>query len=278
MAMKRLVCKEGGRMGGTSRSSPQQARKGSAQVELALFLPLYASVLMLLPTLSNFARTHQSVVINARHQAWVKQSSIGDKTETLAGNKSNLALPGRILLGQQEPSAGVISGRDEKQATVYLKALDVAVDAQSEHFAFTDPWDYRVLRFEDAASHPRLTMGERVLFAGDIDREAFAALATTAGAASPRSTAQLAEIARQRNQAIEKAKRAVAELTKSIDIAKDKVAQIEKDLSTARNQFPVDFAEVDSLTAALKSARQKLEELKANMQKLQAAKELLGLY
>lgn len=276
--MKRVVFRKDIETAGLVPLSARRGRKGSAQVELALFLPLYASVLMLLPTLSNFARTHQSVVINARHQAWMKQSAFGETTEKLAGNNANLELPGRILLGQQDPSAGVISGRDKNQATVYLKALDVAVDAQSEHFAFTDPWDFRVLKFEDAASHPRLTMGERVLFAGDVNRGAFAALATTAGASSQGATAQLAEIARERQQAIEKAERAVAELTKSIDSAEDKIAQIEKDLATARNQIPVDFAEVDSLTAALRIARQKLEVLKAHKQKLQAARELLGLF
>lgn len=276
--MKRVVFRKDTETVGIVPFSARRGRKGSAQVELALFLPLYASVLMLLPTLSNFARTHQSVVINARHQAWLKQSDSGEATETLASNGTNLELPGRILLGQQDPSAGVISGRDNNQATVYLKTLDVAMDAQSEHFAFTDPWDFRVLKFENAESHPRLTMGERVLFAGDVNREAFAALATTAGASSQGATAQLAAIARERQQAIEKAERAVAELSKSIKNAEDKVAQIEKDLSTARNQIPVDFAEVDSLNSALRSARQKLEELKAHMQKLQAARELLGLF
>lgn len=276
--MKRFVGKSGVRTTRFLKFCSHRSRKGAAQVELAVFLPLYAAVLMLLPTLSNFVRTHQSVVITARHQAWMKQSRFGDETETLAGNESNIALPGRILLGEQEPSAGLISGRDESQATVYLKALDVAVDARSEHFAFTDPWDFRMLEFKDAGSHPRLTMGERVLFAGDVDRDAFASLANTAGASSAGASLQLSEIARQRKQAVEKSEQAITALTKAIDNTEDQILQLEEDLSNAKSQIPVNSDEVDSLDAALRTARQKLNELKANLKELEIAKSILGTY
>ena len=266
--MKRIITKAH-TCESTGRSPQLRRRRGSVQIELALFLPLYASILMVLPTLSSFARTHQNVVVNARHDAWLKQSEYGEATERLENSPSNLEVLGQVLLEQQDPSSGVVSGQNEGKGSIYLKALDVAVDTQSEHFVLTDPWDYRVLEFEDQQNHPRLMMGERLTFVGNINRGAFAELTLKAGAAAQDASQKLAKIGNQRGKAEQEATKAEKAVNRLIDQAEADIEEIQNNLVSAENRIPVDVNLVNSLNRQLRSTQQELKELRENLQELE---------
>ncbi len=69
-------------------------RSGQAQIELALFLPLLAMMLMMIFTVANAIITRMNVSVVARDQAWRQryEGTRASRTETRAANRSSASL------------------------------------------------------------------------------------------------------------------------------------------------------------------------------------------
>ena len=157
----------------STRGSWQDSRKGSVQFELAMFLPLYAILLMTLLTLCSFARTSQSTVIAARHNAWLQQDLTGTATQPLPTPAASQV--GRILHDSQPADGGLLRGAAQRSAMSLVSFLQPGAGSHYEHYVLTDPWDYRVLTFPDRSRHPALQLDRRQSVFGRLDTGSFSA-------------------------------------------------------------------------------------------------------
>lgn len=260
----------------TTQRSRRANRAGTVQMELAMFLPLYATLLMVLFTICSFARTRHNVVITARHQAWMKQAQFGDETEPLNGAGIEGEQINLILHGSQNPASGLISGNQEQNAKSYLKTLKVLTQSKSDHYVFTDPWDHRVLGFEDKNKHPRLTMDDRISVFGSLDLNSFSALAS-ASAASPETASQrLQALQKSREQATAAANKALAKMRKEVQEQEQEISQLQQQLDDARSQTPPDVSAIDSLNEQLRTSNHELQKLKNRLHQLETMSDNLN--
>ncbi len=259
-----------------TKTSGHGSRRGTVQMELALFLPLYAAMLLILATIFSFAQTRSKVSIETRHAAWMKRHEIADETEELAEISGEAHEAGRILNGEISPTLGVVSSTTSKNATIYLKTFHTATEIQMEHVLFTDPWDHRVIKFEDKNEHPRLMLDQRVLAFGRPDLGAFGQLASFSAGFGGEASDLNGSIRAQRRAAKEEIRAAVDDVQRLMAQTQNRIEDLEQDLEDATNAIPVNPDKIDQLNDELREAKEKLNELRSQLKELNKTGEFLS--
>lgn len=257
------------------KTEEHETRRGTVQMELALFLPLYAAMLLILATIFSFAQTRSKVSIETRHAAWMKRHQTADETDELAEISGEAQEAGRILNGEVSPSRGLVSAATSKNATIYLKTFHAATEIQMEHVLFTDPWDHRVIKFEDKNEHPRLMLDQRVLAFGRPDPGAFGKLASLSAGFGGEASDLNGSITAQRRAANKEIRAAVDDVQRNVTKTRNTIKDLEQDLEDARNAIPVDPDRIDQLNDDLRESENKLNELRNQLKELNKTVEFL---
>jgi len=245
-----------------------QPRRGTAQIELALFLPVYATFVMILFTISSFARTRSEVAIAARYDAWQKRDLIGDQTQPLADESGLSANVGRVLNGEQDPTLGLVDADQKKDATLWLKSLNLLTNLQNRHFVLTDVWDYRTLPFAEQGSHARLTLDKRTAAFGRVDRGAFSSLAAFSGGSS---AIGMNDIGAANQNTISSIRSDRTRLTQAINELSNRIARLRRRLDALRRADPVDTSAVLQTQRAIRSTEQERRTYQQQLQVLNIA-------
>jgi hypothetical protein len=264
----------------------QCKRRGTAQVELTLFLPTYAAAIMILLTIFSYARTRGDVAVETRHAAWLKRDLFGDATQSLNAATGTADYVGQILNGERDATRGLVQASKSDHASIFLKSLDLVTRIQLDHAVLTDPWDHRVLTFEPKADHPRLTLGSRTVVFGGFDRGAMQQLAAAAGTGALQAAQLNNDLSNQREQARRRIDRARATVTRMIDrleqeieAREDELSQLKRELARAQLQQPRDeeavaalLDQIDECQDAIRSMTGEIDKLNQQLQTLNDAR------
>ncbi|MBL8817755.1 MAG: hypothetical protein JNL58_17145 [Planctomyces sp.] len=251
-------------------------RRGTVQMELALFLPLYAAMLLILATIFSFAQTRSTVSIETRHAAWMKRHQIADETKELSEISGEAQEAGRILNGEVSPTLGLVSSTMSKNATIYLKTFHAATKIQMEHVLFTDPWDHRVIKFEDREEHPRLMLDQRVLAFGQPDLGAFGKLASLSADFGGEASDLNGSLRAQRRAANKEIRAAVIKVQRNVTMTENRIKDLKQELENARNAIPANPDQIDLLNDELRESNEKLNELRGQLKELNKTGEFLS--
>ncbi len=245
-------------------------RRGTVQLELAMFLPLYAALLLALLTLCSFSRTRQRVVVEARHAAWEQRGLTGAQTQQLETNAGAVQI-GRILQNSQSPAAGLVSGQSTGNGRLFLKTLQAATGTHSRHFVLTDPWDSRVLTFPGQRQHPALSLDARQGIFGGLDPGAFRDLAASVRGFVNSATSKLAKIHKERaaaQTAMEKERR---KLNESLREWERRTGELERRLAAAQRRQPPNPVEIEDLKRNIQAAKNEADRLRGQLAQVNQA-------
>jgi len=234
------------------------------QFELAMFLPLYAILLLTLLTLCSFLRTSQSTVIQARHKAWLQQDLTGTATQPLPVDTASQL--GRILHDSQPAHAGLLQGTAQRSPLSLLRFLEPASESRYAHYVLTDPWDYRVLEFPDKARHPPLQLDRRQLVFGRLDTGAFRQLISGLSLGAGTATQQLQQATQQQQQARRRMQQGSQAVLQQLQNEQRRLSSLQQQLNTAQAAVPPDSALIGDLRRRLNTAQAKAEQLRRQQQ------------
>jgi hypothetical protein len=260
-----------------SRSSETVLRRGIVSVELAMFLPLYAALLTVLMTLSSVLVTRQQTTVKARHLAWVQQPRTGPQTAILDATSSAASGIGRILQGSQNPAAGLISADHEQQANIFTSTLNQLTTAHRTHYTLTDPWDHRVLRFEDRQQHPGLTLAQRSGTFGGLDKDTFSRFASILMAGAADAAKQEALIRQRQKVAENTVRQSVSEISNMIDAEQRRIRGLQDNLKTAQAKIPPDPIQIADLRRRIGESQKSVDSMRKQMAKLRTVTEALTM-
>jgi len=254
-----------------SGADKHQTRRGTVPVELALFLPTYAAMIMVLFTIFSFARTRGEVAVETRHEAWMKRKTPGKETLALPVSSGEAEQVGRILNHEQDPTLGLVSARHQKNATVYLKTLNLLTDIQLEHAVLTDTWDYRTIPFEEEQHHHRLQLGKRILAFGSIDRGAFGGLASATGGFSGQASGLQKSLNHDRDQATSRVNQAKESVSREISATQKMIHSLESEVKKLQKMFPLDEDLIQELQKKISDQTRKRVKLNQQLSHLNSA-------
>lgn len=243
-----------------ARSVKPHPRRGTASLELMMFMPTYAAMIMLLFTVFSFARTRGEVAVEVRHEAWKNRERPNDATlKSLDVLQKEALTVGRILNGEQEPGLGLVSESGEKDATLYLKTLKLLTDIHLDHAVMTDTWDYTVIPFEDERRHRQLNLDERILVFGNVDPRAFGRLAFASSTAVAQATSLQESLSRISNESLSDLKTTKSQLSLAIKEANTKITQHRSELATRQAMITADSALIANLKEDIARLQEDLE-------------------
>ena len=249
----------------------RDGRRGSAPLELTLFLPIYAAALMCLFTTFSFARTRSHIETEARHQAWLQRAETRTSRPPLVGDGVSFALPGRILNGSPDPAAGLVQEEEAGDATIYLRTLNLVGDMKAEHTVYSDVWDYRRIPFPEQGQHPRLRLDERSRIFGMSDIGAFSALGSASGIGAS-VAGNLSQSLNNRKQELNREVRAATQtLRRKLQTLEQRLDRVESQLGEARRQEPIDTELVSSLEKELGDLSRERRRLEQQLAELKSA-------
>ena len=254
-----------------TRQFHKSNRKGTAPIELTLFLPIYAAILMVLFTIFSFARTRGEVAVETRHEAWMNRSRPGKETASLDVSQGDAEKVGRILNHKQDPTLGLVSATRQKNATVYLKTLKLFTDIQFNHAVMTDTWDYKTMSFEEQNRHSRLTLAERTLVFGSIDRGAFGGLASATSGFAGKAGSLQQSLDQRRNQAMTRVNQAKAIVSRAISATESRLKSLNTELEEKLDIVPQDEQAISELKSRIAAASKEVASLKKQMSDLDAS-------
>jgi len=246
-------------------------RHGTASLELTLFMPTYAAILMVLFTIFSFARTRGEVAVETRHEAWMNRAQSGKQTEPLEVSGVSAEVVGRILNHEQDPTLGLVTATRQKNATIYLNTLNLFADIQLEHAVMTDTWDYETIPFEEQNNHPRLSLAERTLAFGSIDRGVFGGLASATSGFDRRAGSLQQSLDQSRNQAMSRINQAKAKVTRAISTMERQLKNLNAELEQQMNIIPPDEAAIADLKKKVNAVLKELAKLNEQLSNLDAA-------
>ena len=248
----------------STRGSWQDSRKGSVQFELAMFLPLYAILLMTLLTLCSFARTSQSTVIAARHNAWLQQDLTGTATQPLPTPAASQL--GRILHDSQPADGGLLRGAAQRSAMSLVRFLQPGAGSHYEHYVLTDPWDYRVLTFPDRSRHPALQLDRRQSVFGRLDTGAFQQLIPGLSQAAAIANQHLKQTEQQHKSADRRLQQGSRTVTQMLQNEQRNLTSLQQQLHRANTAVPPNPVLIANLQQSIKTAQARVEQLKRQLQ------------
>lgn len=239
-------------------------RRGIAQLELAIFLPLYAAMIAMLCTVFSFARTRNDVTLAARQEAWQQRYAARRNLQPIKTATKESATVGIILNKDRSPRSGRITGMQTRQATLWLKTLNLLTDMRQHHSVLADTWDHRTLKFESRASHGGLTMDRRSNAFGTGIAGAFRGLlngnATNATLINSINT----EIASSLDAVTTK----ITQLQQQTTQLYAKLSSLNTELRLLRKRKPVNKKAVAQIEKQIKQAKNELVENRRRLQKL----------
>jgi hypothetical protein len=250
------------------RSFKNSNRQGTASLELTLFMPTYAAMLMVLFTIFSFARTRGEVAIETRHEAWMNRAQSGNQTESLEVSTADTEEVGRILNHEQAPTLGLVTATRQKNAKIYLKTLNLFTDIQLDHAVMTDCWDYKTVPFEDQENHPRLNLAERTLVFGSVDRGAFGILPSAASGFGGQAGSLQQSLVQGRNQAMSRINQAKVKVTRAISATKKKLKNLNAELEQHMNITPPDQVVIADLKKKVADASKEIAKLNHELSNL----------
>ncbi len=250
-------------------------RRGTAQIELALFLPTYAAMIMIMFTVFSFTRTRGQTAVDARHEAWMKRDKTGSQTEVLSVSAADTEQLGRILNNEQDPSLGLVTASSQKNARIYLKTLDLLTDIRLDHAVLTDPWDYRTIPFEEQQQHPRLQADKRISVFGTVNRGAFASLASVTAGFSAEASVIQQNVRQSRARASRRVSRAKETVAQKISETEMSLDRLNDDLRNELRLVPPNEQEIAELRSRIDKATQVISTLKQQLSKLDEAEKHL---
>ena len=259
-----------------SEAVKHQTRRGTVTMELALFLPTYAAMIMVLFTIFSFARTRGEVAVETRHEAWMKRETPGKVTLALPVSAGEAEQVGRILNHEQDPTQGLVSARHRKNATVYLKSLNLLTDIQLDHAVMTDTWDYKTIPFEDEKHHHRLQLGKRIPAFGSIDRGAFGGLASATAGFSEQASGLQQSLNHDRDQAMRRVNQARESVSREITATQKRIHSLDSEVQKLKNVFPPDELLIAKLQNRIRAEKRKLAILHQQLSHLNSAVKSLG--
>jgi uncharacterized protein YukE len=272
------VCNDRPRLRRHHQDSPRKLRRGTTQMELALFMPLYAAMIMLLFTVFSFARTRSFVAIESRHQAWLERVRTGRETERLDFSEAGKARSvGRILNGSHDPAMGLVMAEVEEQAGIYLKSLNLDSALHQEHFVLTDPWDYQSLPFAGSGQHPGLQLDRRALVFGSLDPAAFSGLTGRLAESNSNARELAGKLSRVQQEANQKFNQVAQQLNQQIDQLRQQIRDLKKRLADLQKETPPDLIAIRDVYQQIQSASGKLTEQLRELSELNRARPNLSL-
>lgn len=248
-------------------SKRSQRRRGTAQIELTLFLPLYAAFLMVLFTQFSFARTKSQVAIKSRHQAWTDRAATIDQKQTLDVESGTASRVGKILNGDADPTAGLVTATTDKDATVYLKTMKLFTNLEKDHAVFSDPWDHLTMPFERQGDHSRLTLDRRAAAIAAFDLDTFATLISWKSGLSAIAS-QNSQLQQLQNAAMGRIQEAVGINDQKISDTKEQLSDLRQELSDLREAVPPDFSKIRDASNKIGEVTNRLRKLTAVADKL----------
>ena len=234
-------------------------------------MPTYAAILMVLFTIFSFARTRGEVAVETRHEAWMNRAQSGKQTEPLEVSGVSAEVVGRILNHEQDPTLGLVTATRQKNATIYLNTLNLFADIQLEHAVMTDTWDYETIPFEEQNNHPRLSLAERTLAFGSIDRGVFGGLASATSGFDRRAGSLQQSLDQSRNQAMSRINQAKAKVTRAISTMERQLKNLNAELEQQMNIIPPDEAAIADLKKKVNAVLKELAKLNEQLSNLDAA-------
>jgi len=259
-----------------SRMPRNCARRGTAQVELALFLPTYVAAILILLTIFSYARTRGRVSVETRHSAWMQRDRFGNQTDALDVGSAEAASVGRILAGSQDPTGGLVGASKSGDATIFLKSLDLMTSIQMEHHVLTDPWDHRVIPFETKSEHPRLVLARRTLVFGGLDIGVMRELASAAASGAAEAAGLNGQLAQQRNDARQKIAAAKRRVEQEIEQREDDVDRLEDELRDLEREVPPDEDRIEQVRSRINDLNREIERLEQKIVELRQAAAFVG--
>lgn len=240
-------------------------------MELTLFLPVYAVFLMLLLTLFSFARTKGEVAIESRHQAWMERSSPIDQKRTLDTEVRMASSIGRVLNGDADPTSGLVKSEAQKDATMYLKTMNLFTNLEHDHYVFSDSWNHTTMPFEQQGSHSRLTLDRRAGAIATVGLDVFANLVSwKSGVAA--IIAQNNQLNALRNSAIAQIGQAANVNLNKISEAREQLSSLQQQLSEFREAVPPDPEAIRNKLSEIRNVERRLRTLSSVANKLNQAK------
>lgn len=239
---------------------PRPSRCGSVQFELAMFLPLYAILLMSLLTLCSFTRTSQSTVIQARQNALLQQELTGTSTQPLAIRDATKL--GQILRHSQPADGGLLVGNAQRSALSFLRFLEPGAESRYTHYVLTDPWDSRVLAFPDKSQHPPLQLDRRQAAFGEVNVMAFHQLIPGLSQATGAATQHLQAAVKHRQPAQRKLQQGTQAIRIQLQAEQLKLNSLQQQLTSARAAVPPQPNLINDLQRRITSTQTSIIQLK----------------
>lgn len=247
-----------------SRNIQHDQRGGSAQLEVLIFLPLFATLLMTLMTVGTYGRAKLQSIERAREDAWRATTRRERVVLKLSGNaQSHFAEISTVLNREQPAGHGLVHGEGKSIVKTRVPGFRQAVVMHS-CFLLQDSWDYRTLRFQNKDAHGQVTLDRRAT--GFLTLPALNSLGAIFGNGG--DDLNIITVRNARATMDDEFRKLKEDLEDDLESEDEKIEDLEKRLEDAKNRRPVDRKLVKELKEVLSKAVKSRDRLEADLKKL----------
>jgi len=246
-------------------------RRGSAPLELLMFMPMYVILLAIFLTIASYSRERTSVTTAVRHQAWMRRGDVGKRTEKLQLNGMETTLA-PILSGLQDAAGGLVqehrTGRSASQLLSFIPASQI----QMEHAIVTDPWDHRVLKFPEQRQHPALSLDPRCAVFGTVSSGQMSSLLGVSTAFNGLAGELQAQIQQSRQQALREINSNEQRLNQILQDADRERDDLIAQLHAAEQEAVPNRVLIDDLRRRIQGKQESIDRLQTQLSQLREAR------
>jgi len=251
------------------------SRRGSAPLELMMFMPMYVILLAVFLAIASHSRERTAVTTAVRHQSWMRRGDIGEQTETLPLNENQMTLAG-ILRGSQEATGGLVQEEGTGQPSRRFMSFIPAGRFHFEHAIVTDPWDHRVLKFADHRQHPALSLDQRCSAFGSVSTGIMSGLGGVSASLSGLAGQLKQQIHTRRQQALREMNASEQRLNQILQDAEQEREGLIDQLRAAEQDEQPNVVLVEDLRRRIQQKQQSIDRVRMQIGQLQEARGYLG--
>lgn len=142
----------------------KRTRRGNASLELAIFLPLLALMIMGIFTVASYSISHCRIETETRQSAW-KFRNVAWRSSEL--KKLEVPVTGNDLVittgSLKTHPAEFIRSEEKRTAYSFLQGIENG-KLKNQHLVLGGVWDFREIQFQKKRNHSRLELGRKTEF------------------------------------------------------------------------------------------------------------------